>query len=174
MKLRKNGFTLVELIVSITILTILWTIAFLAFQWYSKDARNSTRTSDAKSIRTTLELFFIDSSFYPAPDNSITVTGSGGWVDLWYKWELWDNALTNIGKLSKKPVDPKTWANFEYSTTLNKKEYELAKKKVKEIKGFYAHLFVTIFSFLIILFVNLKFVPFIIIKLIDQAPEIDG
>ena len=41
----------------------------------------------------------------------------------------------------------------------NQKEYELAKKKIKEIKGFYAHLFVTIFSFLIILFINLKFVP---------------
>lgn len=46
----QKAFTLVELIVVITILAILWTIAFLSMQWYSADARNSKRVSDLNSI----------------------------------------------------------------------------------------------------------------------------
>jgi len=40
---KKKAFTLVELIVVITILTILGTIAFISLQGYSRDARDSTR-----------------------------------------------------------------------------------------------------------------------------------
>jgi prepilin-type N-terminal cleavage/methylation domain-containing protein len=42
--------TLVELIVVITILAILGTIAFISLQGYSADARNSKRTSDVASL----------------------------------------------------------------------------------------------------------------------------
>jgi len=41
----------------------------------------------------------------------------------------------------------------------NEKHYVNAKKRIKEIKGFYAHLFVTLAAIPIIVFVNLKFVP---------------
>lgn len=52
MRLQKNngGFTLIELIVVITILAILGTIAFISLQGYSADARNSKRLSDINSI----------------------------------------------------------------------------------------------------------------------------
>jgi len=46
----KKAFTLVELIVVITILAILGTIAFISLQGYSADARNSKRTQDINSI----------------------------------------------------------------------------------------------------------------------------
>ena len=46
----KRAFTLVELIVVITILAILWTIAFISLQWYSKDARDSTRITDIGNL----------------------------------------------------------------------------------------------------------------------------
>jgi prepilin-type N-terminal cleavage/methylation domain-containing protein len=44
------GFTLVELIVVVTILAILWTISFIALQWYSQDARDSKKISDVRSL----------------------------------------------------------------------------------------------------------------------------
>ena len=50
MKLKKAWFTLVELIVVITILAIIWTIAFISLQWYSSDARNTKRESDLASL----------------------------------------------------------------------------------------------------------------------------
>ena len=46
MNKQKKAFTLVELIVVITILAILWTIAFISLQWYSRDSRDSVRISD--------------------------------------------------------------------------------------------------------------------------------
>jgi prepilin-type N-terminal cleavage/methylation domain-containing protein len=50
----KKAFTLVELIVVITILAILGTIAFLSLQGYSADARNSKRTSDINNMETAI------------------------------------------------------------------------------------------------------------------------
>lgn len=52
--IKKSWFTLVELIVVITILAILWTIAFISLQGYTADARNSKRTSDLSSIQTAM------------------------------------------------------------------------------------------------------------------------
>lgn len=51
-----KAFTLVELIVVITILAILGTIAFLSMQWYSADARNAKRTSHLKSIENAINV----------------------------------------------------------------------------------------------------------------------
>jgi len=51
MNLQKRAFTLVELIVTITILAILWTIGFISLQWYSQDARDATRLSDIWNIK---------------------------------------------------------------------------------------------------------------------------
>ena len=55
MKWTKKAFTLIELVVVITILAILWTIAFISMEWYSKQARDSKRVSDIHNIKTTLE-----------------------------------------------------------------------------------------------------------------------
>ncbi|PWG05023.1 histidine kinase [Polaribacter aquimarinus] len=60
------------------------------------------------------------------------------------------NEIVNSSALNEDIVDE------DY---LQEKYYLKAKKKAEEIKGFYVHLIVTIFSFPIILFVNLKFVP---------------
>jgi prepilin-type N-terminal cleavage/methylation domain-containing protein len=47
---KNQAFTLVELIVVITILAILGTIAFISLQGYSQDAKNSKVTSDVSSL----------------------------------------------------------------------------------------------------------------------------
>jgi prepilin-type N-terminal cleavage/methylation domain-containing protein len=57
---NKQAFTLVELIVVITILAILWTIAFISLQWYSSQARDSKRLSDVQNIKKSLELFSLN------------------------------------------------------------------------------------------------------------------
>jgi prepilin-type N-terminal cleavage/methylation domain-containing protein len=43
---NKKAFTLIELIVTITIVSILATIAFVSFQGYRVSARDSVRLSD--------------------------------------------------------------------------------------------------------------------------------
>ena len=55
-KSTNNAFTLVELIVVITILAVLGTIAFISLQGYSADARNSKRTSDINNIQSAISI----------------------------------------------------------------------------------------------------------------------
>ena len=86
--LSKQAFTLVELIVVITILAILWTIAFISLQWYAKDARDSTGLADLKSIEKALEFQLLKGSKIPKPDNFVEITAS--WTILSYQWYAWD------------------------------------------------------------------------------------
>ena len=46
----KKAFTLVELIVVITILAILWTVAFISLSWYWKEARDAKRMVETSSL----------------------------------------------------------------------------------------------------------------------------
>lgn len=120
-KLR-NGFTLVELIVVIAILAILWTIAFLSLQWYSKDARDSVRVSDMKNIETWLELFSIKSWRYPEPDNA---TSYSWWTtEVFKQWLFWDN-VTRAININLTPLDPKTETKYVYSVSKGWSYYQL-------------------------------------------------
>lgn len=51
------AFTLVELIITITILAILSTISYLSFQNYVKDSRNTSRIENINSIKNDLACF---------------------------------------------------------------------------------------------------------------------
>lgn len=56
MRNLKKGFTLVELIVVVTILAVLATVAFLTLWNYPADARDSKRLGQAKSIYNKIEI----------------------------------------------------------------------------------------------------------------------
>jgi len=117
-----KGFTLVELLVVISILAILWTIAFLSFTNYSSSARDSTRISDINSISKWLSLQFATSGKYPQPDSKIDITASG--TTIWYQWYAWTNTLSLI-KLSNWWKDPIDNSYYTYTTNLQQNKYEL-------------------------------------------------
>jgi len=67
MKNKKNGFTLIELIVSITIIAVLTVAGVLSYGGASKKARDSRRMADLEKIRIALELYRQGTgSSYPA------------------------------------------------------------------------------------------------------------
>ncbi len=123
MKNKYRAFTLVELIVVITILAILATIAFISLQWYSADARDSTRISDISSMKTSLELYNLDSWKYPSPTNWVNITYSG-WI-VWNQWKFWETVFANVVRLDKIPKDPLTDKEYTFSVTSNRFEYQL-------------------------------------------------
>lgn len=120
---KQKAFTLVELIVVITILAILWTIAFISLQWYSLQARDSTRISDLSSIKTSLELFHLEAGKYPQPTDWVNITYS--WAIVWNQWTFWDSVYNNVGKLDKIPKDLATDKLYTYSVTATKNQYQL-------------------------------------------------
>jgi len=101
-------FTLVELIVVISILAILGTISLISFQWFSGSARDSNRVSDINNLSQSLELTSIKTGYYPLPDNSFTITYSGGII--WTQWSIGEIVMNVLSadwaKLNKKPTDP--------------------------------------------------------------------
>ena len=117
----KNGFTLVELIVVITILSILWTIAFISIQWYSSISRDSVRLADLSNISKSLEIFYVQSWKYPIPSDYVSVEYQ--WAEVWKQWKIWESVLTNLKTLDKTPVDPLSNSFYTYSITNKGTEY---------------------------------------------------
>lgn len=65
MKTRRRAFTLIELLIVIFIVSLLATLAVVAYQQARIKARDSKRIADIKQIKTALELFFNENSRYP-------------------------------------------------------------------------------------------------------------
>lgn len=80
-KKKLHGFTLVELIVVITILVILGTIAFVQLGGFAGSARDSARISDLTNITQGLELVLMKNGSVVPPDASdkgvIAIMASG-------------------------------------------------------------------------------------------------
>ncbi len=126
-ELIKKWFTLVELIVVITILAILWTIAFISLQWYSLDARNSTRIADLNNIKKALTLNKVLSWRFTPPTLWVEITYS--WSEVWTQWSFWEDTRIRLWKrwsISKVPVDPLTKNEYTYSVLNTDKEMSLA------------------------------------------------
>lgn len=123
------GFTLVELIVVITILAILGTIGFLSLGWYSSGSRDASRLTDIALISKSLDLGVITSDRYPTPDNAFSVAYSGGTV--WQQGTFGSRALQQLsasvswGGVWKKPMDPFRNTDYTYSSLSFGKAYQL-------------------------------------------------
>ncbi len=62
-----RGFTLVELLVVITILAIISVTAYTSFSGATDKAKNSTKTGHLASIEGGLNVFFMENNYYPMP-----------------------------------------------------------------------------------------------------------
>ncbi|MDD2565378.1 MAG: prepilin-type N-terminal cleavage/methylation domain-containing protein [Candidatus Gracilibacteria bacterium] len=120
----KQAFTLVELIVVIVILAILSTIAFLSFSSQSSSARDSSRLVDISSMKGGLELYQVNSGYYPLPEN-ITGTGYVNSVELSYVGSIKDS-ISRLIKINKTPVDPLGSNNYYmYGVSYDKRFYQI-------------------------------------------------
>lgn len=121
MKLKIKGFTLVELIVVISILAILSTIWFVNYSWYLSSTRDTNRISQLESIADWLQNYKITHKL-PIPDNKIDIKVE--WQLIWYQWYVWKNVLETIS-YSENWIDPKDKNYFSYYLTKNNKGFQL-------------------------------------------------
>lgn len=82
-KALKKWFTLVELLVVITILAIISVVAYQNFGWAVDKAVSGRKINDVSTIETALQQFKVDNNFYPPTDvyNGLTnVWGYNSWT----------------------------------------------------------------------------------------------
>ena len=119
---NKSWFTLVELIVVITILAILSTIWFVSYSSYLAWSRDTNRISQLKAISEWLKLYSTNHSL-PTPDTTSTKI-MDGLTQIATQWYAWKNVLETI-TYSTEWVDPKDKTYFSYYLTQNKKYFQL-------------------------------------------------
>ena len=85
MKKRSKAFTLVELIVVISILAVLATIGFLALSGYSQDAKDSAVRANVRSIQTAISsesaVTGNSARYYVIHDSGAALSGAFVYVD---------------------------------------------------------------------------------------------
>jgi len=119
MKNTNKGFTLVELIVVITILAILGTIAFISLQGYSQDAKNSKVATDLSSLASKINI--VTSSKDAVVLNSLVGTDtsgdngvSGTWAGILITATNYKVGTMDFGKLKENATNFKDPEGKDY------------------------------------------------------------
>lgn len=94
MKNNINAFTLVELIVVVTIIAVLSSVGFVAYTWYIDGVRDANRITQLSDLQDWMQLYTVTSRL-PLPDNSINITANG--ETYAYQWSLSEDIVSLIG-----------------------------------------------------------------------------
>lgn len=98
---RKHAFSLIELVVVISILAILAGILMPRVASHMQTARDARRLADIKTIRNAIDQFYLDRGAYPVP---VSNSGFGGW-DVSHDGNFITELRTQ-GYLEDFPTDP--------------------------------------------------------------------
>jgi len=104
MQKKPNAFTMIELLVSATVIILLTAIALVSFSQASISSRNAKRKADLETMRQALTLYKQDHAYYSA---SATPSFDGLVTDLYTGEYLSESAIK----------DPKDVAQYTYKVT---------------------------------------------------------
>ena len=116
-----SAFTLVELIVVITIVGILSTVGFVSYSNYLTGARDSNRISQMIKLSDALQVYGSTKAL-PLPDNKVDITASGTLIA--YQGYLGTQALETID-YTNGGIDPKDKVPFTYMVSKDRKHLQL-------------------------------------------------
>jgi len=95
-----GGFTLFELLITISIIGILTAIASISFSAAQKKGRDARRMQDIKGIQTAAEQYYSINNFYPSGTSFVNFA----------------NALVTANLMQAAPADPKgATYSFQYN-----------------------------------------------------------
>lgn len=76
----KRGFTLIELMIAISIIAILSSVGLVTYSSARMIARDSKRKQDLKAISQALELFYTEYKRYPCSGTNWTTSNAASWL----------------------------------------------------------------------------------------------
>lgn len=107
---RKIGFTLIEILVVISIIAVIISIAIVSYTTINKQSRDAKRKSDLEQVRSALEMFRSDIGYYPS-------VGSGSWTNA-SGLNTGDSGTGLVSTyISAVPADPKSSQSYFYTVT---------------------------------------------------------
>lgn len=137
MQNKKQAFSFVEIIITISIIVLLAVIAISFNQWYKENINNSKVLSDVKTINNSLENYLQENSILPTPKwntNYFTIDTSYAHSSSGAFWVYGNFTEDTISKkyLDTLPLDPRTnsyyayWKTLENVDDLVKNQFEIA------------------------------------------------
>jgi len=88
---RQSGFTLVEIMVGIAVVSILSGVGIPSYVTITNRARESGTESDMRTAATALEMFKIDNDSYPSTDEGIGLLKDDGYIKNIPEEDFWGN-----------------------------------------------------------------------------------
>lgn len=126
--MKKDGFTLIELMVAISIIAILSTIGVTTYQGIQLKARDSVRKGDLNNLSTALEIYFQKNGKYVVDDSNGSDLTSCQTVPAESKFY---NSIKNNMSDGSVPTDPVSKQAYCYISQNRGQSYRLFTKLEK-------------------------------------------
>lgn len=104
-KNSKHGFSVVELLVVISVIVLLGSLILVQVSSSRARARDAEREGEVKTLQNALAIYIVNNKSYPVFSGPLTGSDAAS------------TALTNDGSLSQVPLDPANTGNFRYVYT---------------------------------------------------------
>jgi prepilin-type N-terminal cleavage/methylation domain-containing protein len=127
---KKEGFTLIEILIVVAIIAILSSVVLIGLGPTQRAGRDARRISDLRQVQNALELYYNRCGYYPGPTptaasgpcGSFSQVTSDGWKAL---TATLTSVNTNIG-VSTIPLDPTAGHTYYYGTNGTGSSYIVA------------------------------------------------
>lgn len=129
--MNKKAFSFIEVIITVSIITVLWVVAISASNNIKNNSDNSKVVADLSTIKNALESYKTNNPDIPNPignknyyDSSGIYTSSG--VNAFWVYGMFTQDILSKAYLDSTPLDPKVDSYYSFWKAIDTGEFELA------------------------------------------------